>query len=101
MLKPWTTPSLLFYLLAIPGIFAADWKSIDAAELSLKTPKIDPHADAEAIFWEVQVTDRLQGDMPQTVFSHYLRVKIFTARGAETQSTIDLTSAGNANIRDL
>ncbi len=40
---------------------AADWRPIDPAELAQKTPRVDPAADAEAIFWDVHIEDRIQG----------------------------------------
>ena len=72
---------------------AVDWAPITEEELSLSQPKIDPDADAEAIFWDVWIADQSQGDMLQNVRTHYVRVKIFTERGVESQSTIDLTGA--------
>jgi len=36
---------------------ADDWKPIDPAHLAMKTPTVEPDADAEAIFWEVHVAD--------------------------------------------
>ena len=81
---------------------AVNWKPVDPAELALKEPKIDPNADAEALFWDVWVTDQLQGgSLPQTVFTHYVRVKIFTERGIESQSTVDLSSRARVRISDL
>ena len=79
-----------------------NWKPIDPADLALQAPKIDPHADAEALFWEVWVTDQLQGGrLPQTIFTHYVRIKIFTERGIESQSTVDLSSQSKVRISDL
>jgi hypothetical protein len=91
---------LPFLLAGVAG--AVNWKPVDPAELALKEPKIDPTADAEALFWEVWVTDQLQGgSLPQTVFTHYVRVKIFTERGIESQSTVDLSSVARVRISDL
>ena len=69
--------------LALPAR-AADWKPLDPAHLALKQPKIDPAADAEALLWEVRVADEVdQRGEPATIYEHYLRVKIFTDRGAK------------------
>jgi uncharacterized protein DUF3857/transglutaminase superfamily protein len=64
-----------------------DWKPVDPAELALKTPTVEKDADAEGLFWEVRIDDNPGGDL---IFNHYLRVKVFTDRGRESQSKIDL-----------
>jgi hypothetical protein len=67
--------------------FAGDWKPIDPVDLALKAPVVEKDADAEAIFWEVRVDDNPEGDL---IFNHHVRIKIFTERGRETQSKVDL-----------
>ncbi|HET9713056.1 MAG TPA: hypothetical protein VFP64_14275, partial [Pyrinomonadaceae bacterium] len=57
---------------------AEDWKPVDPAELALKSPTVEKEADAEGLFWEVRIDDNEDGDL---LFSHYLRVKVFTERG--------------------
>ncbi|HKS09240.1 MAG TPA: DUF3857 and transglutaminase domain-containing protein [Pyrinomonadaceae bacterium] len=74
-----------------------DWKPIDPAELALKTPVVDKEADAEGLFWEVRIDDSPDGDL---IFNHYLRVKVFTDRGRESQSKIDLPF-GNLSGREI
>lgn len=64
-----------------------DWKPIDQAQLALKTSMVEKEADAEGLFWEVKIDDNPEGDL---IFNHYLRVKVFTDRGRESQSKIDL-----------
>jgi hypothetical protein len=64
-----------------------DWKPIDPAELSLKSSTVEKEADAEGLFWEVRIDDNPDGNL---IFSHYIRVKVFTDRGRESQSRIDL-----------
>ncbi|HEY0729226.1 MAG TPA: DUF3857 domain-containing protein, partial [Pyrinomonadaceae bacterium] len=70
---------------AVP--FWEDWKPIDPAELALKNPTVEKEADAEGLFWEVRIDDHPDGDL---IFNHYIRVKVFTERGRESQSKIDL-----------
>lgn len=81
---------LLFSLLLIftASIKAGDgdWKPIDPQQLQVRTPTVDPDADAEALFWEVRVDDATQ----DLVLSHYVRTKIFTERGRESQSKVEL-----------
>src|SRR5215203_5764517 len=64
-----------------------EWKPIDPLELSLKNAMVEKEADAEAIFWEVRIDDNPEGDL---IFNHYIRVKVFTERGRESQSKIDI-----------
>ncbi|HMF58626.1 MAG TPA: DUF3857 and transglutaminase domain-containing protein [Pyrinomonadaceae bacterium] len=64
-----------------------DWKPVDPAELSSTTPVVEPNADAEAIFWEVRMDDSQTEDL---IFKHYIRIKVFTERGREAQSKVDI-----------
>jgi transglutaminase-like putative cysteine protease len=86
-------------LLAGGPVFGADneWRSVDPAELMLKTAKVEKDADAEAIFWEVVVEPKSN----HATFSHYIRIKIFTERGRDSQSKVDLTYLGDNKIEDV
>src|SRR5438876_11615605 len=64
-----------------------EWRPVEPAELALKKPMVDPDADAEAIFWDIRVDD---GGESNLVLSHYIRIKIFTERGREQESKIDI-----------
>lgn len=84
----------MILLLCLLAFFAAparaagdDWKPIDPSLLSLKNSTVEKDADAEGIFWEVRMDDNAEGDL---IFNHYLRVKVFTERGRESQSKIDI-----------
>lgn len=74
-----------------------DWKPIDPALLALKTPVVQSDADAEAIFWDVQV-DFSPG---KTVFANYVRIKIFTERGKELLGKIELGYSSRNKIEDI
>lgn len=78
-----------------------DWRAIDPAELSSKTPVVEKDADAEALLWEVRVSDEVDGGDVRTVLSHYVRIKIFTERGRESQSKIDIPYLANWTISDI
>ena len=70
--------------------FAGDeivWRAVSPAEMQMKTPQVDPGADAEAIFWDVTLDDKKLGKMS---YNHYVRVKIFTERGRERFSKFDI-----------
>lgn len=101
-----TVPRCLLVCLTL-GLFSSvvlagdDWKPIDPADLASKTPVVDKDADAEALFWEVHVTDEFEGSVPRTVLSHYLRIKIFTDRGRESQSKIDIPYLKSWSIKDI
>ena len=100
-------PMFLFVcLLAFlaPSVRAAgdDWKPIDPALLKMQSSTVEKDADAEAIFWEVRMDDNAEGDL---IFNHYLRVKVFTERGRESQSKIDIfygkIADSNVKISDI
>jgi Domain of Unknown Function with PDB structure (DUF3857)/Transglutaminase-like superfamily len=93
----------LFLLFPVPARAAGDdWKPIDQAQLSLKSSTVEKDADAEGLFWEVKIDDNPEGDL---IFNHYLRVKVFTERGRESQSKIDLPFGnligGETKIQDI
>jgi hypothetical protein len=81
---------------------ADEWKPIDPAHLALKSSTVEKEADAEGLFWEVKIDDNPEGDL---IFDHYLRVKVFTERGRESQSKIDLIFGklygGETKIKDI
>ncbi len=93
--------SLLSVLLICShAVFAQDknWREISPAELQLKTPRVEPDADAEAIFWEVRVDD---SDSNELALRHYVRVKIFTERGRENYSKFDIPFTKGIKIKDI
>jgi len=102
--------SFLFSLVAVClGLLATasvkaggdDWRPVDPAELALKTSSVEKDADAEALIWEVRVSDEVDGETVRTVLSHYLRIKIFTERGRESQSKIDIPYLNSWKISDI
>jgi hypothetical protein len=90
---------------ATPAPGGDEWRPIDPADLESMTPVVDKDADAEVIFWEARVVDEIQENLleyyPRTVINHYLRIKIFTERGKESQSKIDIPFTDNMEIKDL
>lgn len=79
----------LCLIIVLPMLVAAgdNWRPIGPADLALKAPIVEKDADAEAIFWEVRLNDDPGGDL---IFNHYVRIKVFTDRGRESQSKIDI-----------
>jgi len=78
--------------LAAPALQDKGWLPVDPAHLAMKAPVVEPDADAEVIFWEVRVSYESGGYDIGTNLSHYVRIKIFTERGRESQSRVDLLS---------
>lgn len=75
-----------------------EWREVTPAELQMKTPKVEADADAEAIFWEVRIDDSSEENLSQR---HYIRVKIFTDRGREKFSKVDIPFTRGIKIKDL
>ncbi|HEV3469129.1 MAG TPA: DUF3857 domain-containing protein [Pyrinomonadaceae bacterium] len=85
---------LALCVLALPAAALAygdkDWQPIDPAHLAMKEPVVEKDADAEVIFWEVRVSDEVDGYSLRSVLDHYVRIKIFNERGRESQSRVDI-----------
>jgi hypothetical protein len=96
-------PARLFFIFAcsltaaVPALAGDDWKPIEPSHLTSKTPVVEPDADAEAIFWEVRINDAGQ----DLIFSHYIRIKVFTERGKESQSKIDIPYYDSSKVTDV
>ena len=75
-----------------------EWRPLDPAHLGLKAAVVEPNADAEAIFWDIRVDDGGQNDL---VLNHYVRIKIFTERGRENHSKIDIPYLSGVKIKDV
>jgi transglutaminase-like putative cysteine protease len=80
---------------------AEDWKPVDPSHLVAKSPSVEKDADAEAIFWEVSVSDQFQGGDAQTVVRNYLRIKIFTPRGVESEGNVTIPFTNRSRIGDI
>jgi hypothetical protein len=91
---------LALVLVCSPGAFAQDknWREISPAELQAKAPRVEPDADAEAIFWEVRIDDSADSEL---AMKHYVRVKIFTERGREKYSKFDIPFTRGIKIKDI
>lgn len=81
---------LVFHLIVISSFCAIDWKPVSPDLLALKAPKVDPKADAEAIFWEVWVEDAVQGGYAMHREENYLRIKLFNARAVEKWGNVEV-----------
>src|ERR1044072_588700 len=75
-----------------------EWRPVDPADIALKTPVVEPNADAEALFWDIRIED---GGAYDLVLNHYVRIKIFTERGRDEHSKVDIPYAGGIKIKDV
>jgi hypothetical protein len=92
----------VFAILCAAGtVMADDWKPVDGADLTRKVPVVEKDADAEGIFWEMRVEDKWNGSVDQRTIRNYVRIKIFTDRGREDHSTIDLEYENGTGIEDI
>lgn len=96
LFPPWL--AALVCLLLAGLAHAQQWKPLDPAHLALKAPVVEKDADAEALLWEVYVNDSSSTD---TDFIHLVRIKIFTERGKEAQSKIDIHYSPGVQVKDI
>ncbi|WP_031499460.1 DUF3857 domain-containing protein [Bryobacter aggregatus] len=80
------------------AIDAQSWEPIPPEQLSLETPKIDPNADAEAIFWQARVRDDVQSQYVNHHVQNYKRIKIYTEQGAKRWGTVELPYYSELNM---
>src|ERR1700752_5159465 len=83
-----------------PNVFAVgeEWRPVDPADIALKTSVVEPNADAEAIFWDIRIDAGGENDL---VLTHYIRIKIFTERGRDEHSKVDIPFIGGTKIKDV
>jgi hypothetical protein len=91
----------MFLFVSAPSLCAADWHPVDPADLAATSPKVEKDAHAEVILWEVRVSDEAMGGQPHSVFTHYLKTKVFDQRGAEMVSKVDIPFMGHVAISDI
>src|ERR1043166_504209 len=75
-----------------------EWRPVDPADLALKAAVVEPNADAEAIFWDIRIDDGGENDL---VLNHYVRIKIFTERGRDQYSKVDIPFLSGVKIKDV
>ena len=74
------------------------WRAVSPAEMKMKTSQVEPDADAEAIFWEIQLDDKKRNKL---YYQHYVRVKIFTEKGRERFSKLDIPFVKGKKVEDV
>ena len=95
------TLSAVFLCLLASVAGADDWPVIPPAELALKSPQIEPNADAEALLWDVHVAHEIGSGWVRTDMSHYVRIKVFTEAGRDRLGTVDIPYITGERIFDV
>lgn len=83
------------------GVFAGDevtWRPVSPEELQMKAPRVDPDADAEAIFWDTRLDDK---KTEKIIYEHYVRIKIFTERGRDKYKKFEIPFAKGKKVEDI
>jgi hypothetical protein len=94
--------SVIFVFYLFTAAFAGGdnfvWRPISQQEMAMTKPVVDADADAEAIFWDVEL-DNKKGT--KLFYTHYVRVKIFTERGREKFSKFDIPFVKGKKVEDV
>ena len=85
------------------GAIAADWLPVTDAERNLKESRVEKGAAAEALFWHIDVVQKLDFNpranlVPQTTYDNYIRIKVFTQYGCQTQGTVRLPASAAGTV---
>ncbi len=92
------TLTIILFQTAVHSQDKNGWRPVSPQELSQAKSKVEPDADAEAIFWEVRVDD----SSPDVLtMKHYVRVKVFTERGREKFAKVDIPFLKGTKIKDI
>jgi hypothetical protein len=75
----------------------AGWKPVNPEDLKQKASAIEKDADAEVLFWEARVQPKGEG----AALSHYIRIKIFSERGRDSQSKVEFFSADYKDVTEI
>jgi len=97
-------PTLLALLLLsglAPFAMADSWHPIKPEDLALKQGRVDSDADAEAIEWEIEESDEWSGEKIKSSETQYRRVKVFTARGRDAFSRVDIVYSKGTRLEGI
>ncbi len=75
------------------------WDPVDPAYLQVKSPQVEKDADAEYLLWEVRIEDSAVDD--RSHWSYHAVIKVFTERGRDQFSTVDLDYYSGTRIGDI
>lgn len=102
--RPRFAPTLLALLpmfAAHPALAGPKWANLSPEDFAVTRGVVDPDADAEALFWSIRVEDAGNEVSVHNDVSHHLRVKVFTERGRDTRSRVDIPYTDDTVILDL
>ncbi len=77
---------------------ASDWRPLDAAILSQKSPIVEKDTDVEGIFWDVRVAHNL---LHKVEVQNYIRLKVFTERGKEIAGKVVIACLPGVNVEGI
>jgi hypothetical protein len=93
--------AFLLSFFSLTPLFSAEWTPVDPEDLAAKSPKVEKDAHAEVILWEVRVSDENTGGNSRSIFTHYLKIKVFDERGAEMISKVDIPYVGRTSVNQI
>ncbi len=96
----------VFIVLLLTGFLssfagAEDWSSLDPALLTQTVPTIEKDADVEGIFWKIRVTGEYVRGLNLTVLNHYVRLKIYNARGIDYAKKVEIRYIDGLDVTDI
>ncbi|HZI88925.1 MAG TPA: DUF3857 domain-containing protein [Candidatus Polarisedimenticolia bacterium] len=80
---------------------AGAWTAVTPEDLALKQGRVDPKSDAEAVEWEIGVSDEWTGEIIKSSEQQRLLVKIFNARGQDAYRRVDIPWSKGTNVIDV
>jgi Domain of Unknown Function with PDB structure (DUF3857) len=97
-----TAAAVIGLAVLLPAIaIAGRWDPIPAGEIAATAPTVEPGADAEALFWEIRAEDEFSGSSVSTAVHQHLRIRVFTERGKEKCSQVDIVQGDDFRVRDI
>src|SRR5262245_52374592 len=79
----------------------AGWRPLASNELAQKEPQVENDADAEALFWNVDVEDATSGNRFLTQIRQEVRVKVFTTHGVESRSWVKIPFENGTQVDEI
>ncbi len=74
---------LVGLLFAAPANAQGEWEPLSPSDFTGDKPVVSDASGAEALFWKTHVVDTFDDAGIKSIVSHYIRVRIFTAAGAQ------------------
>lgn len=89
-------------IVGVAPVRAWEWLDVPPEQLARTAPKVEASADAEAIFWKVRLEPNFSKRKASPTFDRYLRIKVYTEKGAQEQATVELAALGRkSTISDI